>query len=270
MLTLRSAAVRQGLSLGFRNDGPAAGAQERAEIARSRSARFVLIFGAGISRHRQPPPGSRQQVAAARVGGRMPTTLTIVPWPDPVIDTIGHDPRSLYAETFWLPTLGPTALLLLRHLATRFDQQPGGLQLRVAETSQALGVGNREGSSSPILRTLARLEQFEIACADPLSPTIAVRRNLPPVNRRQLGRMPLPIQRQHARLAEARLEEPRHVEARHRARRLALVLHEQGDTDDEVERALASIGFHPAICHEATRWAHARQREAASTTELAV
>ena len=48
----------------------------------------------------------------------MPATLTIQPWPDPVIDTVGHDPRSAYVETFWLPTLGPTALLLLRHLAS--------------------------------------------------------------------------------------------------------------------------------------------------------
>jgi hypothetical protein len=34
--------------------------------------------------------------------------LTIVPWPEPMIDTLGHDPRSLYVETFWLPILGPT------------------------------------------------------------------------------------------------------------------------------------------------------------------
>ena len=199
----------------------------------------------------------------------MPTTLTIVPWPEPMIDTLGHDPRSLYVETFWLPILGPTALLLLRHLATRFDETSEGVELRVAETSQALGVGNREGSSSPILRTLARLEQFEVAYADPLSPTIAVRRNLPPVTRRQLGRLPMAIQRQHARLAEVNLGEPPHAEARRRARRLALVLHEQGDDDNQVERALASIGFHPAICHEATRWVLARQREADAERELA-
>ena len=197
-------------------------------------------------------------------------TLTIVPWPEPVIDTLGHDPRSLYVETFWLPILGPTSLLLLRHLATRFDETPAGVELRIAETSQALGVGNREGSSSPIVRTLARLEQFEVAFADPLSPTIAVRRNLPPVTRRQLSRLPMPLQRQHAQLAEVRLGEPPHAEARRRARRLALVLHEQGDDDDRVERALGSIGFHPAICHEASRWVHARQREPASETELAV
>ncbi len=100
----------------------------------------------------------------------MPTTLTIVPWADPVTETLGYDPRSLYAETFWLPTLGPTCLVLMRHLATRFDRSDGasrGIELRVADASLALGVGNREGSSSPIVRTLARLEQFDLAIADP-------------------------------------------------------------------------------------------------------
>ena len=57
----------------------------------------------------------------------MPALVRITPWPDPVLDALGHDPRSWYAETFWLPTLGPTALLLLRHLADRFEEQPGGL-----------------------------------------------------------------------------------------------------------------------------------------------
>ncbi len=199
----------------------------------------------------------------------MPTTLTIVPWPDPFIDTIGHDPRSPYAETFWLPTLGPTALLLLRHLALRFDQSPRGIELRVAETSQALGVVNREGSTSPIVRTLTRLEQFDLACADPQSTTIAVRRSLPPAHRRQLSRLPLAIQRDHARWAEARLQEPPHAEARRRARRLALALLEQGDDSDNVERVLASIGFHPAISHEASRWAHERRSDVAKS-DLAV
>jgi hypothetical protein len=87
----------------------------------------------------------------------MPATLTIKPWSDPVIDTLGHDPRSRYAETFWLPTLGPTALLLLRHLADRFDRSPEGVELQLADTSSALGLGKREGTSSPIVRTLRRL-----------------------------------------------------------------------------------------------------------------
>ena len=51
----------------------------------------------------------------------MPAAIRVTPWPDPVLDVLGHDPRSWYAETFWLPTLGPTALLLMRHLADRFE-----------------------------------------------------------------------------------------------------------------------------------------------------
>lgn len=35
--------------------------------------------------------------------------LTIRPWPDEVIDALGHDPRSAYVERFWLGVLGPSA-----------------------------------------------------------------------------------------------------------------------------------------------------------------
>ncbi len=191
----------------------------------------------------------------------MPAALRIIPWSDPLVDRIGHDPRSAYAETFWLPIVGPTALLLLRHLATRFDEAPGGVQLQIAQTSRALGVGDRDGSNSPIVRTLARLELFELACSDPTTPTIAVRRHLPPVNRRQLRRLPEPLQFAHAQWASARLGEPPQAEARRRARRLALVLLEQGDDPDHVERVLASTGFHPAVSHDATRWAVAHHRK---------
>jgi len=37
----------------------------------------------------------------------MPVTITVKPWHDPVVDVLGHDPRSRYVETFWLPALGP-------------------------------------------------------------------------------------------------------------------------------------------------------------------
>jgi len=30
----------------------------------------------------------------------MPVALRVTPWPDPVLDVLGHDPRSWYAETF--------------------------------------------------------------------------------------------------------------------------------------------------------------------------
>jgi hypothetical protein len=33
--------------------------------------------------------------------------LTVVPWPDTVIDRVGYDPRTVYVERFWLGILGP-------------------------------------------------------------------------------------------------------------------------------------------------------------------
>lgn len=197
----------------------------------------------------------------------MPTTLTIQPWPDPVIDTVGHDPRSIYAETFWLPTLGPTALLLLRHLASRFEQHAGSIELPVAEASQALGLGERAGNSSPIVRSLTRLESFDLACSDGRG-TVAVRRCLPPLPHRHVRRLPGPLQTAHAQWAEASLAEPPHAEARRRARRLALALLEQGDDFDHVERVLFATGYHPTVCHDAARWAWQRHQDAATAAGL--
>lgn len=190
----------------------------------------------------------------------MAASLVVRPWNDALIDTLGHDPRSLYVETFWLPTLGPTALLLLRHLAAQFDQYPDGLTLPLAGTSQALGLGCREGTSSPLVRSLARLAQFDLACDDGRG-TIAVRRNVPPINRRHVRRLTPDLQVAHTEWVERQLAEPPQATARRRARRLALALLEQGDDPDHTERVLHTIGFHPSICHESARWAYEQVRD---------
>jgi hypothetical protein len=165
-----------------------------------------------------------------------------------------------YVETFWLPTLGPTALLLLRHLADRFETNPKGVQLAVADTAAALGLGPREGQSSPLIRTLTRLQQFELACSDG-DATIAVRTTLPPVHRRHVRRLPTALQARHAEWVEAQASSPVDI-ARRRARRFALTLLMQNEPIDAVERALHAGGFHPALAHEAVRWA----REQAGAT----
>lgn len=36
--------------------------------------------------------------------------LRISRWDDPVVDAIGHDPRSTYVERFWLALLGPSTM----------------------------------------------------------------------------------------------------------------------------------------------------------------
>lgn len=191
----------------------------------------------------------------------MTGAIHVMPWPDPVLDAIGHDPRSWYVETFWLPTLGPTALLLMRHLADRFEQNPKGVDLPVAETAAALGLGARESRQSPLIRSLVRLQQFELACSDG-DTTIAVRTTLPPVHRRHVRRLPTGLQARHAEWIEEQASKPVDI-ARRRARRFALTLIAQGEPIDAVERALHAGGFHPALAYEAVRWA----REQALATD---
>ena len=186
------------------------------------------------------------------VGLGTSAAVRVMPWPDPVLDTIGHDPRSWYAETFWLPTLGPTSLLLLRHLADRFEHAPQGIDLPVADTALALGLGPRYGPSSPLIKSLQRLQQFDLACSDGET-TVAVRRALPPIHRRHVRRLPAALQAQHA---EWMADQSNPVDlARRRARRFALELLAQGEPIDAVERSLHAGGFHPAVAHEAVRWA---------------
>src|SRR3989442_11314960 len=72
-------------------------------------------------------------------------TLTVRPWPDDVIDALGHDPRSAYVEQFWLGILGPSTTWLLRRLATGLEAEPAGFALPLADTARALGLGNQNG-----------------------------------------------------------------------------------------------------------------------------
>jgi hypothetical protein len=132
----------------------------------------------------------------------LPTeSLTVRPWPDAVIDRVGHDPRSAYVERFWLGVLGPSTTWLLRRVAAGLEAEPAGFELPLAETARALGLGG-EGRNSPFVRALARCCQFDVA--QPAGAGVLnVRRRLPPLNRRQLVRLPEALQAEHERRVEA-------------------------------------------------------------------
>ncbi len=180
-------------------------------------------------------------------------TIRIRPWIDPVIDTLGHDPRSIYFETYYLPALGPSTVLLMRRLAAWMEQHPDGCELSLAETSQSLGLGAREGRSSPLWRSFQRLVQFDLAHEDDHG--FAVRRLVPPVNRRHVRRLPLHLQASHDDWVRVRLAEPPMEAARRNARRMALTLIQMGEDLDLTERTLCTAGFHPALCRESAAWA---------------
>src|SRR5215218_820221 len=90
-------------------------------------------------------------------------TITIVPWPDDVIDSLGFDPRSHYVETYWLGTLGPSTTWLVRRLVAGFDTEPDGYELSLPDTATAIGLGHKGGRHSPFVRALARCVQFDVA-----------------------------------------------------------------------------------------------------------
>ncbi|HEV3494791.1 MAG TPA: hypothetical protein VHA34_00415 [Actinomycetes bacterium] len=187
--------------------------------------------------------------------------IPVRPWPDGVIDALGHDPRSVYVERFWLGILGPSTTWLLRFLANRLDASPEGFDLDLAATAQALGLGSKGGRHSPFMRALSRCCQFDAAEAR-ADGTLAVRRKLPPLNRRQILRLPPDLAAAHQAWQESQLQTPAHEQQRRRARRLALSLIELGEDAEEAEHQLTRWKFHPTLCREATAWAVERHHHA--------
>jgi hypothetical protein len=178
-------------------------------------------------------------------------TLHIRPWPDPVIDAVGIDPRSSYVERFWLGVLGPSTTWLLRRIAGELEASPGGFDLSLEETARSLGLGV-PGKHGPFVNAQVQDEGV-----------LAFRRKMPPLNRRQLVRLPESVQAEHDAWNAREAEEPMIETLRRRSRRLALSLLELGEDPEATERQLLRWHFHPALCCESTRWAQDQLRQAA-------
>lgn len=191
--------------------------------------------------------------------------LEIRPWPDAVIDTVGHDPRSHYVEEFWLGILGPSTTWLMRRMAAGLEAHPAGFTMSLPETAGALGLGMKGGRHSPFMRALGRVCQFDLGQLHDEA-TLAVRRKLPPLNRRQVAHLPDAIRLAHQRWQDEQLRIPAIEGLRRRCRRLALSLVELGEDLEGTERQLHRWKFHPALAHESAAWAWRRHREAC--TEL--
>jgi len=155
------------------------------------------------------------------------STVTIVPWTDPLIDSSGHDPRSAYAERFWLSVIGPTAGWIMRRMADLFDDAPTGFELDLVHTASTMGLSYDQGSSSPFGRALNRCVMFGLA--HPMAAGLAVRRRIPQIATRHLVRLPPDVQAAHADW----LARTTHVNVR------------------EIERRLRELGVSPAAAARA-------------------
>ena len=181
-------------------------------------------------------------------------SLMVVPWHDPVVDSVGYDVRSQYVELFWLNVLGPTATWILRRLVLGFDRYPLGYELDVEETASALGLSYTAGTTNAFMRSLNRCLLFGVS--QRTEGGIAVRRKVPQVANRHLMRMPAHLRRAHqqwnppaTRISLDDLE---------RARVLAEAMVETGDDPDAVERQLLALGVMPSAAIQATSRAISR------------
>lgn len=177
-------------------------------------------------------------------------SIIVLPWPDPMVDAFGHDPRSPYVERFWLGILGPSTTWLLRRFAEGFDDHPEGYELDLSVLAFELGLGAGQGRHGSFTRTLQRCVQFGLA--HPHSHGLSVRRRVPPLTQRQVSRLPAPVQAAHRAWADD--EDDRRHEAR--ARTLAAAIVAAGTiAAAQVERDLQLVGVPPRISVGAARWA---------------
>jgi hypothetical protein len=181
--------------------------------------------------------------------------LRIVSWIDPLVDDLGHDPRSSYVEHFWLPVIGPTSLWLLRNIAGSLDFNPDGSNLDLERTARQIGLGGHLGRHGPFRRAISRLVGFDLArFTEPRE--LAVRRFVPALGRRHLMRLDLSTQEQHRLWLEGESRtDPSVTRLRWRARRLALGLVSLGDDYATVELELLGWHLHPALASDAASWA---------------
>lgn len=187
--------------------------------------------------------------------------VAVRPWEDREAEVVTFDPRSPYVERFWLGIIGPSTTWLMRRLAAGFDAAPDGFDLSLSETARALGLGDRGGRNSPFFRTVNRMVQFELARTTGPG-ELQVARRLPPLTRRQAGRLSPALQEAHERWLADSMSVPPAEAARRRSRQLALSLLELGEDSEAVERQLLRWRYHPALARESMCWAMERHFQA--------
>ncbi|MEZ5381857.1 MAG: hypothetical protein R2754_08695 [Microthrixaceae bacterium] len=121
-------------------------------------------------------------------------TLTIRRWDVATGDA--ESPHGAYAERFWLPVIGPSALWLLRWANSELTARGGAFDIGADELSIRLGLGAGTARQSPLRRSLKRLETFQLARR--LNESVAeFRPGLAPLSLRQLSRLPVELRREH-------------------------------------------------------------------------
>jgi len=181
-------------------------------------------------------PIAGEQVEPLALPEPLPASVQIVPWCDPVVDRRGHDPRSAYVEQFWLGVLGPTATWLMRRLVAGFDEQPDGYVLDIGGTARSLGLSISKGTASPFNKAVTRCVMFGLV--QRRSESWLVRRKVPQVSQRHLGRLPDDLRSRHVQWTTTTI----HLDALTRTHALAQAMLAAGDDRGVLEPQLVAVG----------------------------
>jgi hypothetical protein len=144
-----------------------------------------------------PASVPQHEVPAIAVGGVNGATeaIALLHLRDDLLERAGHHVTSLYVETYWLPVLGPSSIWLLRHASHHLPAE-GRYVVEAEVLGKCLGLDGG-GHHSALHRTLHRLVRFGAAVDDGNS-VWRLRSHLAVLSRRQLARLPLVLQREHA------------------------------------------------------------------------
>ena len=114
-------------------------------------------------------------------------TIVVVPWSDPVVDEDGASVFSRYAELYWLPILGPSALWILRRIVMGFEESPHGFELDCATTATDMGLRFSLSPNNSFSRSLQRCLYF--GALQVHQGGLAMRCYLPAISKRHLQRL---------------------------------------------------------------------------------
>jgi hypothetical protein len=104
-------------------------------------------------------------------------------------------PFSPYVETYWLPTIGPSATWLYRRLVQWLAAEPDGLTIDLEETGRMIGLYGGVGKNASVVKTGNRLVQFHIVEEE--GRKLRVRMMLPCLTDRQVEHLPERLRRAH-------------------------------------------------------------------------
>ena len=94
----------------------------------------------------------------------LPAQLTVIRYPDDLVERHGYGPDHPYPEEVWTSILGPSTLLLWRRLARAvLHAADTPITLPTTELLAAVGLGTGLAKNSVGARTIARMVAFDLA-----------------------------------------------------------------------------------------------------------